>query len=818
MAVLPDYWWPTDGDTTIVQESGQLYRRHGSYSVHVTAPNSAFAGDPTTDPVTLPRIGSGIVSSPFNVRFTEFKPYLTIQISLWVVVGAVRLELWDIRDCAAGDIDIWPPRSSTPRAVTTELGNWVDNLAVAPGEDFWRGGGGAQSIQFQVAIVADVENSEWYSDAAMATNTVSGATTFYEGKSSNELLLAANEELLLKSTPLSSYDMSTLELSRLDPILYPDEEIGVGGTGRIRVREFGELDLKRRMLNTDKNLFKETDTKVAFETELGFLTRNMAKTERRRRVIQQAPPEESGRPANVEAATGSFDDGVLEVNIQPAVGASYYEVREQGPGDTAVERFDNGRKLGPRQDSTRIVISDITDRDYDLTVRSYNRTAVGSATPYELSVQNIGSVNKPFMPSDVDLRFYVSFDEKYDQAGNELLPADWTQLISGEPEQLPAAEIRKRRRYDQSQDENHVRLCTYANTAGAPPTSGAYTTEYPQTKKPGVSNSCVTFGDNPTALGRKTLFDADTYACVDEEASTGGQTGLDMIDDFTLVTWVNPCLLYPRTWTAEALNVAHQYTMIGRMGQISWDYSPLPAGVNWATRGYFWYLGGVPKDFSNSWSPDLTATYGTVPGIGFYYLPTLNPNGNQDDNDFALGNRAALFWPWEYPGSLDSNNDGSNYAVDAGEYSGWQFFALRISAEITTDSDWPLGASDFTLYAGWADGRKLYNVGTQRGASLRGSMWTSNTGSTAGAFHVDGDEIMVSLNCDAVNRRQGQTGDNPADLYYDSAIWGDTGLPMKFDESRIYSRALSAGEIAALYAHPGGQKRTENLLETERQI
>ena len=40
----------------------------------------------------------------------------------------------------------------------------------------------------------------------------------------------------------------------------------------------------------------------------------------------------------------------------------------------------------------------------------------------------------------------------------------------------------------------------------------------------------------------------------------------------------------------------------------------------------------------------------------------------------------------------------------------------------------------------------------------------------------------------------------------------------KFDESRIYSRVLSDAEICGLYNHPGGQKRTENPMEPERQV
>jgi hypothetical protein len=817
MALLPDYWWPTDSGVTIAQESSQLYRRKGSYSVHVTALNGATAGDPVADPVVLPTIGSGIVSSPFSIRPTEHRPFFTVQISLWVVAGAVRLELWDIHDCAEGDIPIWPPRESTPRAVTTELGNWVDNLAIAPGEDFYRGPPGSnRSSLMQIAIVADVDNSEWYLDAAMLTNLVSGVETFYEGRGSNELILAANEELLLKGSPLSKYDLSALDLTRLDPTTYPDEDIAIGGPARIRVAGFDDLNLQRRLLDVDKNLFEETDTKIEVETELGYMTRTMAKTNRRPRAIQQGLPEESSRPESIASATGSWASGDLIVRVAPTSGASYYEVREQGEGTTAVERYDNGFKLGPRTDSTQITITDTQDRDYDLTVRSYNRTGVASKEPYEFTAENLGAINRPFMPSDINLRLYWSFDERYDQNGAALIPQSWSDA-GNPPSQFGDAELRRRAIYDQSQEDNHGRLCTYASYSGWPTGTPA-----PEKNKPGVSNAAAVFGDKATAAERYSNFYADSYACTVGSESPYGDggdvSGLDMRDDFTLIAWMNPCLLWARTYTAEAFNWAHQHAIMSRMGQISWDYSPLPAGVNWATRGWFWYLGGTPKDWSNSWSPDLTPQYGAVPGIGFYYLPTLNPNGDEDDEDFALGNRHALFWPWEYAGPFDNNNDGTGSPEDEGEYCGWQFFALRVGAEDTGDPDWPLGASQFNMYAGWADGRKLYNLGAQIAPSLRSNMYVSNTASTAGAFHVDGEDVMFAVNSNAVNRRLGLSGHGAGDMWYDDSIWGDSGYINKFDEMRVYDRALSESEIAALYAHPGGQKRTENLLEPERQV
>jgi hypothetical protein len=304
MAFLPDYWWPTDELTVITRETSQLLRRYGSASAHVIAPAPAVVGDPSAtdadgNPAPIfPYVGSGIVSSPIPVRPSEFKPYYTVQVSLWPVSGTVRLELWDVTDCA--NVIFWPPRESDLRASTSEVGTWVDNFAVAPGEDFFHGVTyGHTTTHFQIALVADVPDTEFYLDAAMLTNEAAGMPTFVEGKAANLLILSANDEFGIRGQPLSEYSLSVLDLNRKDATIWPEEELTLGANGRLKVDE-QLLDVKPRMMGLRQNLTEEMDSRVTLESEEETLTRQLAMTNRRRRNLRISNPEQTNRPANVQ--------------------------------------------------------------------------------------------------------------------------------------------------------------------------------------------------------------------------------------------------------------------------------------------------------------------------------------------------------------------------------------------------------------------------------------------------------------------------------------------------------------------------------------
>lgn len=309
MAFLPSYWWPTDEQTVVTQEASQLLRRYGSFSAHVMAPIPAFAGDPDNldangQPAPIPGVvGSGITCSPISINPTEEHPFYTGQITAWLVQGAIRLELWDVTDCS--NVIIWPPRESDLRAVSTETGVWIDILAVNPGEDFFTGATtGRISTHMQLAILADVPDSEFYVDANMVLNSPDPSDTYYEDRASNILLLAGNEELAIYKNPLSSYELSSINLTRRDAIIWPSEDFESGANARLKVDEFGSLDITPRIMGKTLNLLKEAESAVTLETEKQKLTRTIARTSRKRRFQRPRNPEQTNRPANVTGVTG----------------------------------------------------------------------------------------------------------------------------------------------------------------------------------------------------------------------------------------------------------------------------------------------------------------------------------------------------------------------------------------------------------------------------------------------------------------------------------------------------------------------------------
>ncbi len=311
MAFLPDYWWPTDEATVVTQEASQLLRRWGSFSAHVVAPVAQFPGNPNLvddagNPLPNPGvIGSGLVSSPIAVVLTEEKPWLVGQVALWLVQGAVRLELWDVTDCA--NVVIWPPRESDLRSVTTETGVWVEVLPVSPGEDFFTGSTtGRQASSVQLAVIADVPDTEFYIDANMLLNSPDISETYFEDRASNVLLLAGNDELAIFKNPLSTFEMEGLELTRQDAVTWPSEGVEIGAISRLKVDQFGDLDVLPRITQYTKNLVKEAQTAVTFESEQQKLTRIMAATQRKRRRLRAPHPEQTNRPANVTGLAGAI--------------------------------------------------------------------------------------------------------------------------------------------------------------------------------------------------------------------------------------------------------------------------------------------------------------------------------------------------------------------------------------------------------------------------------------------------------------------------------------------------------------------------------
>jgi hypothetical protein len=276
------------------------------------------------------------------------------------------------------------------------------------------------------------------------------------------------------------------------------------------------------------------------------------------------------------------------------------------------------------------------------------------------------------------------------------------------------------------------------------------------------------WGGGGSEAGRKELLEGQCFSMVDRRVN--GHCLMDLQDDVTYTQWINPCL---------AAGEGDSFTKVG--GQRYELWSRLDT-VGTKQIGYVWTMGGPPW-----WDGGANTAIHMNPGVNgftFVYFPTGGTSIEVDGN--------ALFWPFDWARGFDGLGPNPALAAEQGKYCGWYFCALVIGP---VDAN---GDCEFTQWVGEADGDNLISLGTQIAPAPNGG-WT-----LAGA-----DNVMTAVN--GMNTDVG-----PTDSGYENTT--QTSKFAKYDESRIYGRALSDAEVRGLYNFPGGQKRAENLMESPRQV
>lgn len=360
---LPD-GWAAVGAPTVAQNTDPLFTRFGGSSAHVVAD----AGD-----------GIATVATP--VSPTAERPYFTGQMSLWLAAGRVRIQLLDVTNG-----DVWPPDDADRNEVTDEKGVWIDNLGVRPGEDFF----GRATEQMIVQLLAVEDGTEVYVDAAQLTQTEGGHDTFFHDRASNLLWQEALNELTVRGEPTSSYEVRSVDLNRLDPDRWPDEEMVLGGSVTVHVPDWG-VEASSRVARKRWRPHAEGDTQLDLETEEDRLSRLLAASERRRRSRRPDRPQQVEVPDDVTGFQGEFPGEFLLLKWNVARGAGRYVIREQGAGDTALERWENGTPFG-NTDGTTFVERNPDSSEFELTIRALNpRTGRWSRTPTELEITAEGA-------------------------------------------------------------------------------------------------------------------------------------------------------------------------------------------------------------------------------------------------------------------------------------------------------------------------------------------------------------------------------------------------------------------------------------------
>ena len=228
--------WSKVGSVTFAESTSANFRKLGGKSLHIT---STIAG-------------VGVISDSIAVSPSSAAPYFSVQTAIWVVSGAVQLQL--INQGSTVDT-IFPPPDDAP-AVTSVVGQWVNNLAVA-GIDF----NTLSSTALKLQVLAHDAAAEWYMDAAQLTQTAGGANAFRDGRASNALWITGNSFLADKATPRVSFSVQASDLERLHPAEFTNAKLVVGGDVQVVDSDMG-LDIAARIINLQRDLLHPGNSQI----------------------------------------------------------------------------------------------------------------------------------------------------------------------------------------------------------------------------------------------------------------------------------------------------------------------------------------------------------------------------------------------------------------------------------------------------------------------------------------------------------------------------------------------------------------------------
>lgn len=349
----------TVGSPVVVENTDGRFALWGGKSAHVTASAE----------------GEGL-GWAFNVFPTERFPHYTPEIRAYIVSGRIEIQLVDV---TSGEV--YPTSASQQRADSSRLG-W-DDIGMAHGENHFELG----TSQMELRVVSADGPAEFYIDIVMVTNTADGVLGFYDGRASNQLLIAALDELAIRRLPLSTYSADVADLNRKDAVLYPDEPFESGATAALVAGRL-PFEATTRILGRKRFLEHESRGELILETEEDRLTRDV--TARRQADIRNPVPphaQKPGCPLNLQAVLGAE----LELTWIPAL-SSFTDLRIAGPGANAVGEWESGQPIGDNSvvDGSNYIVTAPRHTLLGITrvvARSVNRWGVYSDCAVAVDVQ-----------------------------------------------------------------------------------------------------------------------------------------------------------------------------------------------------------------------------------------------------------------------------------------------------------------------------------------------------------------------------------------------------------------------------------------------
>lgn len=415
MALLPNFWWPIGPTVTLTQNTDPEFRQKGPYSAKIVG-NKEVPPDPDADTPIAWVPPDGITTSPFRISPTVEFPHFAEEFALKLTAGKARAEVWDVTGAVAGDpsrpLVVWPSRESGVRAVTDRLNVWVEDLYLELFEDMWRGGGGEESTHLQLAVLCEEDATTFYLDGAQCVNWGEAARIFYEGRAANDLFLAGVQELARVGSPISSYSAGAIDLARLDDVHHSTEGLIEGADAIIMAPGLDPQDtVTRRVLVVVDNPFTAEPSRVTLETNVDSIARRQARAGFRRRQSQRLV--RVPVPESIPDAVARLTTDQLSVRALPVPGQYKTQLRLQGPGATADDRWDAGEIVASELGTTIELTTDQlpATRPLLLTMKSLGPTGLECRTPFEVSVIENVIEGAQRLPIDESLVLYWPLEE-----------------------------------------------------------------------------------------------------------------------------------------------------------------------------------------------------------------------------------------------------------------------------------------------------------------------------------------------------------------------------------------------------------------------
>lgn len=317
---MPARWHAAGSSASIAEEPSGLFRRHGRASAYLL-----MTGE-----------GQGIESDWFPVSPSAASPYFTAQASIYMVTGAVRLEL-EVED-SAGVRTTYPGEDLGP-AYTSQTGTWVDGLAIN-GLDLLAVG----ARRARLRIVAHrAGRTEAYLDAVQVTQTAGGASIYWGGRAANDLWRAGLEYLAAHAGPEVSYSVDLVDLQRLDPAAFEFDELVLGGP--VEVADTGlDINVTTRLVAITRDLLTPGVTSVQLASVAETLSGRSAQRPMRPPRGWSGAPGAGSAPQIVDAyATYIGAQATVHVRANPAAFALWHEERIGGTWGSRT-RFATGQQ------------------------------------------------------------------------------------------------------------------------------------------------------------------------------------------------------------------------------------------------------------------------------------------------------------------------------------------------------------------------------------------------------------------------------------------------------------------------------------------